>query len=199
MFITLAVGVVCFLLSSPAARAAPHASIVEAALAGADLCSNVFLNAMDSSGPRTLDQLYEDAGWRAVDRQPAHFPEQDIGNYFGEAELAPGVTGRVVSALGSSRMGGGARCNILVLDAPGARDLLIRDLDSSEIWTSLQIGDVPNTRMYGRATASPVADIGLTILWGAAGEENRNLEAYVSVSLIPKSSIATRRFPPTRR
>jgi hypothetical protein len=187
----------CLLPSGAAAqRAAPHQSIAEAALAGADLCSNVFMNAMDPSGQRTLNQLYEASGWHAAESQPAHFPERDIGNYFGVADLASGVSGRVVSALGQSATSGGTRCKVLLLAAPGARDLLLRELDSSPIWTPLQIGSIPNTRMYGRVTGSPIADIGLTIMWGARGEENRDLEAYLSVSLIPKSSITTGVYPP---
>lgn len=191
------VGFSCLLPTEAAAqRAATHGSIVGAALAGADLCSSVFMNAMNPSDPRTLNQLYESAGWHAAESEPAHFPDPDIGNSFGVADLASGVSGRVVSALGRSATSGGTRCNILLLSAPGARDLLLHELDSSSIWTALEIGNIPNTRMYGRRTESPIADIGLTIMWGARGEENRDLEAYLSVSLIPKSSITTGVYPP---
>src|SRR5689334_19984007 len=104
--LTVALGAVCWLFSSnvAVARPAPYASIVEAALAGAELCSRVYLNGMSPTHIR-LSDLYDEEGWRVVDR----FPEPEIGDFFGpeiigraygEAELAPGVAGRVVSVLG---------------------------------------------------------------------------------------------------
>jgi hypothetical protein len=186
----------CLLPSGAAAQRAPaHQSIVSAALAGADLCWNVFMNVAAPS-PRTLSQLYEASGWYAVEAAPAHFPYWDIGENFGIADLAPSVSGRVVSAVRLGAMGASPRCTVMLLSAPGARDLFLRELASSEVWTELQIDGIPNTRMFGRKTGSPVADIGLTIMWGATGEENRELEAFLNVSMIPPSSLIGGVWPP---
>jgi hypothetical protein len=187
-----------FLLPGGAAaqRAAPHQSIESATLAGVDLCYNAFANVVDPSGPRMLNQLYEASGWHAIEAEPARFPFEDVGNNFGAADLAPGMSGRVLSALGSGAITGGARCDIVLLSAPGARDLLLQELESSSTWTELQIPNIPNTRMFGRRVGSPAADIGLTIMWGVTDADGHDLEAYLSFLLIPKSSITTGMFLP---